>query len=85
MTLSDLKRRWKNLRTGMSFKKTGFGRLINQGVEEESRVRTIMYDLEGTTFSPVLKQQLFKKNQYYISLFIFFSGLVTFQVNPPFL
>ena len=32
----------------MSFKKTGFGRLINQGVEEESRVRTIMYDLEGT-------------------------------------
>ena len=35
------------------------------------------------TFSPALKQQLLILNQYYISLFIFFSGLVTFQVNPP--
>ena len=67
----------------MSFKKTGFGRLINQGVEEESRVRTIMYDLEGTTFSPVLKQQLFKKKSVlYISLY-FFQRFGYFSGQPP--
>ena len=34
------------------------------------------------TFFSSFKQQLLKRNQYYISLY-FFSGLVPFQVNPP--